>query len=98
MTNPVPSITPRAVALFQAMLPLESRCACIDGFAPCVACTEWGQLHQMLHSELGLEDWQWPAVISPDVPCDLHRDGSPEAEWHQSAQRNWQELEREAER
>jgi hypothetical protein len=46
--------------------------AAIAAFARMEAATtddEWWAAHAVLHAELGLKPWQWPAFEYPDEPC-----------------------------
>jgi hypothetical protein len=58
-------VTPAALEAFRAMQRLERRCACKDD-DDCPACQQWGEQHAILHSELRLAPWQWPAYEHPD--------------------------------
>jgi hypothetical protein len=60
------TITPTALAAFRKMQRLERRCTCgDDGHGDCPACEEWWRQHSILHGELRLKPWQWPAYLPP---------------------------------
>ena len=71
-------ITPEAIAAFRRMESARFRCTCprIDWDGkywerpePCAACNRWWVAHKVLHDELGLPPWQWPAFEYPDALC-----------------------------
>jgi hypothetical protein len=62
-----PKITPEALEASRAMQLLERRCTCKgeDDDGECAACRQWAEQHSILHSELRLQPWQWPAYEHP---------------------------------
>jgi hypothetical protein len=78
-------VTPEALAAFRTMQRLERRCTCKDDNNDCPACVQWGEQHSILHSELQLKPWQWPAYEHPDdaeLPSPEHGDpGGPAARY-----------------
>jgi len=80
-------ITPAAVAAFREMQRLKRRCTCapIDWGGKywgrsekCAACEQWWEQHAILHGELQLAPWQWPAYQRPDAGPP-YPEGSPAA-------------------
>lgn len=65
-----------ALTTFKQMLKLEGQCDCDD--RKCIACREWWEKHHILHRELELPPWCYPAVEQPDTPCPFP-EGSPMA-------------------
>ena len=64
---PRPRVTPEALEAFRTMQRLEQRCTCKNADDDnCPACVQWAEHHAILHSELGLAPWQWPAYEHPD--------------------------------
>ena len=67
--------SPKALAAFREMRKLEEQCTCPPRdwggkyweFERCEACKEWWRQHSLLHDELRLEPWEWPAVEHPDA-------------------------------
>src|SRR5262245_33695160 len=49
-----------ALKTFREMLALERQCECSDG--KCPACRAWWNQHRILHHELELPPWIYPAV------------------------------------
>lgn len=84
---PVASITPAALAAFEAMRKLRRTCTCepIDWGGKywargpqCSSCEEWWRQHSILHHELRCKPWQWPCIEHPNsVTC--FPEGSPAA-------------------
>ena len=67
-------ITPRAIAAFRKMQRLEMKCTCAPDWEgkyfeheQCRACDQWFRQHRILHGELNLQPWQWPAIENPDA-------------------------------
>jgi len=90
------TITKKAIATFREMLRLEEGCDCQDG--SCKACRAWWDEHRVLHAELGLRPWEYPAVEWPGSECP-YPPNSPAAErWEPdlAAQSRWAQLERAA--
>jgi hypothetical protein len=65
---------------------LETLCSCdpIDWEGAywkrqlCPACEVWWEHHSILHDELRLRPWEWPAIETPGaLPC--YPEGSPAA-------------------
>jgi hypothetical protein len=54
-------ITAEAVRLYDVMR--RVRCTCPGG--ECAGCRRWWKLHDELHTELRLQCWDWPAILSP---------------------------------
>ena len=48
---------------------------------PCVACEEWQRAHNVLHDELGLKPWEWPAVEHPESVCPYPAGSPAAAQW-----------------
>jgi hypothetical protein len=63
---PRPTVTFAALEAFRKMQRLERRCTCDDDHRECPACEKWWQQHSILHDELRLKPWQWPAYQYPD--------------------------------
>ena len=84
--SPRAKITPAALEAFRVMQRLERRCTCKGDDSDCPACVQWSQQHSILHSELGLTPWQWPAYEHPDEaeplpPADNADGGGPAARY-----------------
>jgi hypothetical protein len=86
---PRATITPAALEAFRKMQRLERRCTCEepdwDGAywnqEQCPACEQWWAQHSILHGELRLRPWQWPAYRRPDgteSPPDSAQDFEPD--------------------
>ena len=85
---PRAKITPEALEAFRTMQRLERRCTCEDDDGECPACQEWWQQHSILHDELRLKPWQWPAYehsgnMEPPSPenSELPDPGGPAARY-----------------
>ena len=63
-----PKVTQAALEAFRTMQRLERRCTCKgeDDEGECAACRQWAERHLVLHGELQLTPWQWPAYEHPD--------------------------------
>ena len=61
-------ITPAAVAAFRAMQAATTAEAYWDA-------------HSVLHRELGLKPWHWPAIEHPDDQCPYPAGSTAAAEW-----------------
>src|SRR5262245_42848165 len=75
----VRTVTPRAIEAFRKMQHVWQACTCPHR-QPCAACEEWWQAHSVLHRELRLPSWWWPAVEPPDAECPYPA-GSEAAKW-----------------
>ena len=78
-------ITPAAVAAFREMQKLRCTCPPIDWAGKywerpeeCAACKKWWEQHSILHDELKLEPWDWPAYEHPNARPP-YPEGSPAA-------------------
>src|SRR5262245_39980954 len=65
---------------------LERRCTCDDDHRECRACEEWWQQQSILHDELRLKPWQWPAYqytggTPPESAQAFEPDGGPVARY-----------------
>src|SRR3954470_6284501 len=68
-------ITPEAIDAFRHMEALRTACTCEPRdwagehwkHRCCATCDEWWRVHSVLHNELGLRPWEWPAVEHPDA-------------------------------
>lgn len=67
--------TPAALAAFKEMLKLKTKCSCEpinwekhwERGRRCAACDQWCEQHSILHHELKLPPWEFPAVENPDA-------------------------------
>ena len=65
------TISSRAIDLFEAMSKLKCSCPSPKPVTqgPCAGCEKWFDLHDLLHSELGCQPWEWPCIsrLSPKL-------------------------------
>ena len=82
-----------AVLIFQRMLRLEADCACQN--RSCTACKQWWVEHRILHRELELPPWCYPAVERPGTPCPFPEGSAMANTWQldHEAQARWGRLE-----
>jgi hypothetical protein len=80
--------TSEAIVAFLRMQEVEQQCTCkpIDYDGPvrerqCDACLEWWRLHSILHGELRLRPWQWPAIEDPESPNPFPAGSPAAASW-----------------
>jgi hypothetical protein len=67
-------------------------CICRKDDDDCAGCSEYRQLHSILHRELNLESWQWPAVIAPDDLKSVYPPESASAAWHAHGRKLYRQL------
>jgi hypothetical protein len=97
-------ISDAALDAFQTMQQLEHRCECPErdwagdysNFAECRACDTWWEQHGILHRELRLPPWQYPAVEHPDAENPWPAWANAAARWQpdREAQARYRELEK----
>jgi hypothetical protein len=66
-----------ALDAFRRMQQLEQQCTCAPDrlgwrlwcAGGCSTCDQWWEHHAILHRELRLRPWQFPAVEHPDAQC-----------------------------
>jgi hypothetical protein len=92
------TFTPRALGAFHSMLKAEVTCNCEDGLGKCDACMAWWHWHRILHAELGLRPWQYPAIEKPGTASPFPAGSEADQGWSPdfTAQDRWRALRRAA--
>lgn len=76
-------ITDKAVELFREMEDIDCTCEPVDWdryweHRLCAGCERWWELNSLLHHELDLKCWDWPAYENPNA-ANPFPEGSPAA-------------------
>jgi hypothetical protein len=95
-------ITAAALEAFRAMEKARGECTChpIDWNGAywkraeeCEACKRWWRAHGVLHHELALPPWRWPAIKYPDAECPYPAGCHAAEYWHSERARRQEAFE-----